>query len=614
MKRMASAVTGAFCLALAISNANAAHHVSAEGLWSYDEDVLVPTPLDPEDSSNSDLMNLPANVFVPTTTTAGQKFPAIIFINSWVLEEHEYTSVAKALADKGYIVFSYTTRGWWSVPGFIDTAGNKDVKDAGNVISYLINNYPVEPTKIALGGTSYGSGISLNTATQDDRVAAVIATSTWGSLVESLWPNQTPQKSWVNLLINTSQRPIGREDPEIAENLQNMHEHKNVDATIAWGMERSPINYIDQVNAREHKPAIFVGNNLHDYLFHPNSIVKFLQAYQGPWHVDFSFGVHGAGEASGLMGKEDSSYMWNNAFAWLDHYLKGESNYIDQVDKVTTMVKSTTGDMRDSFPSFPVNDSVVTMYADPVAGQKGGELNTTGTINADSPVIDSEYDVVWTGGIVGAQQMSGHFYKLQDIDDRGAIVFKSPVLTENMYLRGAPFLKFSAYVKHNLQYFGYLLDYDPVTDIAYWVGHGPFTWHRPEGTTEDPTEPVEITMEMFWTAHDIAAGHQLILVVDGADPDYFLYADSATEHQFVIDSAHPMSVELPVISSRKVADSIERREAIAAAEAAKAQDEDNSRSSNGSGTSYGPGGGSFDFGVFGLALLGLRSLRRVRIK
>jgi predicted acyl esterase len=611
MKRIACAVTGAFCLSLANSHAVAANYTSEEGLWSYDENIFVPSQQDPEDPSNANLIELPANIFVPATSTPGQTFPAVIFINSWTLNEHEYAPVAQELADRGYVVLRYTTRGFWNSPEFIDTSGNKDVADASNAISYLIDNYPVNPAKIALAGTSYGSGISLNTAMQDTRVAAVVATSTWASMKESLWPNQTPKDDWIKLLLGSSKRPIGRQDPEIAENYENLTEHKNVQATIDWALERSAISYIDMANQRPTKPAIYVTNNLHDYLFHPTSIVNFLSQYQGPWHIDFNFGVHGAGEAEGLSGDPTESFVWNNAFAWLDHYLKGTQNYIDVVDKVTTRVKSTQGGMRDSFATFPVDDAVIRLYADPEVGTQGGSLNDVGTFNADSPIFDSEYDVVWTGGVAGAQLMSGHFYDLDRIDPQGALVYKTPVLAENIYLRGSSRLTFSAYVQHNIQYFGYLMDYDPATGRAHWIGHGPFSWHKEEGSDYVPTEPVEITIDMFWTAHDIAAGHQLLLVIDGEDGEYFTYADSPKEHQLVIDSAHPITVDIPVIYDRKVVDTIERRAALAEQEQAE-EDDDNSRGANGDGGSYGPGGGSIDPATL-LMMLGFAGALRRRI-
>src|SRR5690242_1743175 len=53
---------------------------------------------------------LKANVIAPTT--AGLH-PAIVFINSWGLSDAEYLVQASAFAQRGYVVLSYTTRGFW---------------------------------------------------------------------------------------------------------------------------------------------------------------------------------------------------------------------------------------------------------------------------------------------------------------------------------------------------------------------------------------------------------------------------------------------------------------------------------------------------------------------
>lgn len=599
MKRISLAIKVSLVMLSVLNNVYADSAGITDTPFSYDDNITIPTLQDPENAVDGAAIYLPANIYVPAMTTPGQLFPAIVFVNSWGADETEYGPQAETLVKKGYVVLRYTTRGFHGSPEYIDTAGNKDIADASNAITFLVDNYPVDPAKIAIGGTSYGSGISLITAMKDERVAAVIATSTWGSLKTSLWANETPKNVWINLLMASSENPDGNRDPEIEKNLENLHNHENIDATMAWALERSPLSYESLANARANKPAIYVANSLHDYLFHPNSIVEFLENYQGPWHADFSFGTHAGGEMSGLMGKDEESFVWQNAYAWLDHYLKDENNYIDAVKKVSVRVKSTTGQARDSFSGLPVNDDVITYFADPLSGSQGGELNLSGTWNADTPSTDSGYDTVWTGGVSGATWMSARYYRLEDIDPRGALIYTSPVLSEAMFLRGAPVLTFSAYVQHNTQFFAYLLDLNPVSGEAHWIGHGPLTWHRPEGATEDPAEPVSLSLEMFWTAHDIAAGHQLVLVVDGADEEYYRYDDTPVQNQWVIDVNHPMAVEIPVISYRHSLDTMEIQAAKAEKEAAEAENGD--RNVNGEGPVYGPGGGAWN----GLILAGL---------
>src|SRR3954447_12619863 len=73
---------------------------------------------------------LKANVIEPTSPG---RHPAIVFINSWGLNDLEYLAQAQLLAAGGYTVLSYTTRGFWGSGGKIDTAGPLDLADASTV-------------------------------------------------------------------------------------------------------------------------------------------------------------------------------------------------------------------------------------------------------------------------------------------------------------------------------------------------------------------------------------------------------------------------------------------------------------------------------------------------
>ena len=78
-----------------------------------------------------DGVTLKANVVAPAS---GAGHPAVVFPSSWGLNDLEYLAQAKAMADSGYVVVSYTPRGWWSSGGEIDTAGPLDMADLSKVI------------------------------------------------------------------------------------------------------------------------------------------------------------------------------------------------------------------------------------------------------------------------------------------------------------------------------------------------------------------------------------------------------------------------------------------------------------------------------------------------
>lgn len=67
------------------------------------------TTYDDIEITADDGITLAANIFVPNGLEG--LAPAVIFINSWGLNEYEYLQQAADLAEKGYIFLSYSSRG-----------------------------------------------------------------------------------------------------------------------------------------------------------------------------------------------------------------------------------------------------------------------------------------------------------------------------------------------------------------------------------------------------------------------------------------------------------------------------------------------------------------------
>ncbi len=538
---------------IGLSAHNTSHgssEANIESTYTWDNTITIPTLRSPQSEFNTEQIYLPANIFIPSSPKPEQGYPVLIFINSWAMNESQYKSQAKKFANEGYIVLSYTTRGFRGSPGLIDTAGPKDIADTSSAITWLIDNYPVNTNSIALGGISYGSGIALLTAIQDNRVAAVIAMSTWGSLIESLWGGETPQETWLDILLGAAGWPIGRPNPEMQEMANNMFNYQNITPTLFWANTRSPIHYIKKVNNRERMPAVYVSNNLHDYLFQPNSIIEFLTQYKGPWRLDLNSGIHGTGEASGLLGS-NTSYPWVIAKAWLNHYLKGENNNINKRGKVNTVVQSRTREgtpnIRESFLDLPVTDITNDLvFALVPQGDNTGSLSAApATIMDVEQHINTTKQQVGSGGIFGALQGAGLRVQFDEIDTENALIFTTEILDKTLHLRGSASLTFFAKVEHSSQFFAYLLAYNEATGKAHWIGHAPLTWHLPEGESEVPNNPTELSMNFYWTANDIDKGDRLVLIIDGKDGDYWRYKDTPETNTIVFGNEYPAKLVLP---------------------------------------------------------------------
>lgn len=550
LRQVVVTVATAFCLFVSL-NSLAAEKTSEEGLWVYDDDITVPSLLDPSDPT-SEVIYLPANVFVPTSDDPDARFPTVVFISSWALNEYEYAPQAQLLAENGYVVLSYTARGFYNSPGEITTAGVEDYADASSAIDYLLdstNGYPVDPENIGVSGISYGAGIALLTGFTDERVKAIAAMSGWVDLIDSLWAGNTPNQAWINLLIASAQ-PIpfiasNNPSPEIEANYLNMKLHQNVEATKDWGYVRSAKTYLDQANNREHPPAVYIANNLHDYLFQPDSLFTTLGQYNGEWRLDLSRGIHGSGEAGGLLGNDEHT-IWLNVAMWFDHHLKGVDNGINEAAPFSTKVLNTS--RRESYASLHPEDEIKIYNLLPEFGAEGGELSDIYSNSVDMDFTFNTLErITSTGGFTGAYAHTGRTLDINTILPGHGMVFTTPVLTETLRLRGEAKVNLSVIAEDKAQYFAYLYYLDPASGIANWVGHAPFSCHQSEGCALNNGEPENIILDFYWTSVDIPAGKQLMLIIDGTDPDYWRYETTPEENTIVFSAASQATLELPIV-------------------------------------------------------------------
>ena len=228
---------------------------------------------------------LAANLFSPVPQQAGQTFPAIIFINSWALDEHEYLVQAANFAHDGYLVLSYSSRGWGASGGLVSVAGPNDMDDLTAAVDWLLAETPVDPANIGACGISYGAGISLLGLAHDTRLKTAAAMSTYTNVGESLYGNNTPRLVWGGILVGSGYL-TGHMDPIIAHHYGNILTGTDVDETLAWAGIRSAESYLDIINARN--APVYISQNFGDELFQPNSVMRFYEGLTGPKKMDLS--------------------------------------------------------------------------------------------------------------------------------------------------------------------------------------------------------------------------------------------------------------------------------------------------------------------------------------
>ena len=492
-----------------------------------------------------DGITLAANIFVPNGLQG--LAPAVIFINSWGLNEYEYLQQAADLAEKGYIVLSYSSRGWGESGGVIATAGPEDVADLSSVIDYLLANYPVDPQGIGSAGISYGSGISLLGAAHDSRIKAVSAMSSWGDIEHALYGDQTPRLVWGELL-TISGNLIGNLDPIVNQHWSDIKAQnlEAIPAIVEWAAIRSPINYVDELNANG--TAVYLGKAYGDNLFQPNTLLDMFGQLTGPKYIDLVSGTHATAELLPSLVGIGENIIWENTYKWFDLHLKGESNEMATAKPLQMKVKFK--DQTDGFDDYPIasaNDE--TFYLHPRGLFDSGDLETyqyqswfgkDNTINA------------WAGTLFSTQipllsqlleQLNIPIYAdISAASDTRSIYFNTGYLSNEMEIRGTPSVSLQVQPYYDkAQIVAYLYDMD-MWGTGKLITHGVIT--LPDA---DYGKKVQVDFDLVTTAYDVPAGHRLVLAIDTKDPEYKSVTSFAYNLDFEFSSSKQSTLKVPTL-------------------------------------------------------------------
>ncbi|WP_045745632.1 CocE/NonD family hydrolase [Actinoplanes rectilineatus] len=448
---------------------------------------------------------LKANVIAPT---ASGRHPAVVLPSSWGLNDAEYLAQAKVLAGRGYVVVSYTPRGWWFSGGRIDTAGPKDMADLSLVIDWTIANTATDPARIGAAGISYGAGISLLGAAHDARIRAVGVLSGWTDLVASLYADQTRHRQSSGLLQLAAQL-VGRPSDELTAMLADFNANRDVDRVMAWARVRSASTYLDRINANG--PAVLIANAWGDSFFPPNQLAGFYQGLTGPKRLELRPGDHAIAELTGVLGLPNE--VWTSLYAWLDEHLDGGAPTGPNPVQVTPLNAAT-----ETYPSWPALTGSTRRYG-------LGAIRTldgTGLLGGNpstgwSKTLPTDRDTVAAGGVVlltnGASAITGQQPQiwLPFVDRSRAGVWAAERPSSAQRIRGVPraHLEISGSAAGGTLV-AYLYDLDPLGN-AKLITHAPATW----------TANGDVDLDLWATAYDLPAGHSLTLVVDTVDPLYY---------------------------------------------------------------------------------------------
>src|SRR3954452_15732369 len=135
-------------------------------------------------------VELDTSLYLPATTPA----PAVLLSHGFGGDKSSVAGAARTLAADGFVVLTYSARGFGRSGGLIHFASPAyEVRDGSRLIDYLSALKQVKRVggkpQIAAAGGSYGGGLSLLLAAHDHRVGAVAADITWNDLSQALFQN-----------------------------------------------------------------------------------------------------------------------------------------------------------------------------------------------------------------------------------------------------------------------------------------------------------------------------------------------------------------------------------------------------------------------------------------
>ncbi|MBS0661439.1 MAG: X-Pro dipeptidyl-peptidase [Verrucomicrobia bacterium] len=478
-------------------------------------------------------------------TPSGQgpgPFPLIVMPSSWGIQNLEYVGRGAVLASQGYVVISYTSRGFWESGGQIDIAGTATVRDVSSVIDWALANTPSRADAIGASGISYGAGTSLLAAERDPRIRAVAALSGWGDLVASLYPNQTPSQQAIALLVGLGLF-TGRPGPELAALSQRVlvNDYQGaVDTFLPIAASRSPITAVNSLNTNG--TAVFLANAFGDGLFTPNQYVRFFNALTGPKQLMFAHGDHATVELPGALGLPNEVYT--AVTRWFDFHLKRAANGVGGEPKVK--LKSQNGTWRSYADWNAVQNGRLTYSLTRPSGlvPTGGFTSAASTgwsygVAAGVPSGADSGVVILSGLMQGLGLPTTASIPL--VNRLAGAVWTGPVSWSSQHLSGTPTVRFTLTPSRaNASAMVYLYSVD-LLGIGDLVTSKPVTLRN-----VTPGAAQTLTVDLEATSWDIGAGRYLALVIDTVDARFTMQSPLGATVSFSSPASAPAQLVVPL--------------------------------------------------------------------
>lgn len=284
-----------------------------------------------------DSIELDTTIYMPN---AEGPHPSVLMTHGWGGDKRQLQPLASVYASNGFAVLAYTSRGFGKTEdsegsgGQVNSTSELEQKDASALIDYLagldmVVNEGENNPRVGMDGFSYGGGIQLRTAANDNRLNAIVPRATWHDLAQALAINGVIKTGWLRALeLGANQAsPTGDVAPEVNEkSTQILDRGAMSDEDVEFYQSRSPINY-GEIDT----PALLIPEWT-DQLFPLNQAVNnFRKVQESGADTTLIAGQRG----THILGQGDSyppgsglsqQFVGRQALTWMSAYLSGDGN------------------------------------------------------------------------------------------------------------------------------------------------------------------------------------------------------------------------------------------------------------------------------------------------
>jgi ABC-2 type transport system ATP-binding protein len=488
-------------------------------------------------------VSLDTSTFLPDQLPA----PAILLAHGFGGTKDSVAAQAKSLARHGYVVMTYTARGFGASGGDIHLDSlDYEVADAHKLVDVLATMPQVQQRNgkpvIGVAGSSYGGGLALMLAATDQRIGAVAADITWNDLAQSLFANTASggaastgvfKKLWAGYLFADAfggdvSTPAGAQCGRFAPAVCALYQQASAGGALtpafaALLARSSPATVLSQL----HAPALLTQGE-QDSLFdlaQADANAREIKATGTPVTVRWRSGGHDTG------GGGDEATALQRAF--FDKQLRGKGSFDSadfKLDELDSAISTTTGERVTTTLTAGAGYSglagasqtslVLQGPTQTIAAPAGGQPAAVTSIPGLGSVLGVA-SVLGAGGF-GAAQLPGQ-----------VAAFVSPPLQRSTLIAGASSVS---------------LTFTATTDVTAFVSVRDVA---PDGAQTLPAQlvspirlnasiaPIHTTVRLPAVVVRVPAGHRLAVVVSTTD---FGYAMPTAARTYTVAASSALSI------------------------------------------------------------------------